>query len=368
MSGHRETNPYFEVPHLQPEFDPNRRSPRLHQQYEFPQQLPTPTPHSPPPPQPSSPPPHRTRTPHVHPSQHRTRTRTRTRTPPPRRGSETDHFPVHQTQTSPPRRGPKPDHFPVHQTQTPPPRRGSKTDHFPVHQTQTSPPRRGQETDQLPVNQPRHHSTQPSPDEPTRPPSKLRIPQGRKTKPYTWLLGAVCALFWIAVVLGGLVVLVVYLLFRPRGPKFDIAAASLNAAYLDMGYLLNADMTILANFTNPSKKATVDFHYIYVNLYFGNTLVSTTYVEPFKAMKVESAFRNVHLVSSQVGLPLRERQKMMQQIEGNRIRFEVKASLRTRSNLGSLFRYSYWLFGHCLIEVTGPPSGVLVGKKCMTKR
>lgn len=194
------------------------------------------------------------------------------------------------------------------------------------------------------------------------------MPHRRKTPPYTWLLGAVCALFWIAVVLGGLVVLVVYLLFRPRGPKFDIAATSLNAAYLDMGYLLNADMTILANFTNPSKKATVDFHYIYVNLYFANTLVSTTYVEPFKAMKAESAFRNVHLVSSQVGLPLRERQKMMQQIEGNRIRFEVKASLRTRSNLGSLFRYSYWLFGHCLIEVTGPPSGVLVGKICTTKR
>ncbi|XP_058193777.1 uncharacterized protein LOC131310648 [Rhododendron vialii] len=340
MSGHRETNPYFLPFSNQPEPDPNRRHPRLHPQYEYPQRLPTPTPHSPPPPQPSSPPhqtPHRTPTPHVPPPQHRTRTRT----PPPHPGPETDHFPVHQ---------------PQHQTQTPPPRHGPKTDHFPVHQpphqTQTSPP---------------HHS-QPSPDEPTHPSPKIRMPYGRKTRFYTWLLGAFCALFWIAVVLGGLVVLVVYVLFRPRGPKFDIAATSLNAAYLDMGYLLNADMTILANFTNPSKKATVDFHYIYVNLYFGNTLISTTYVEPFKAMKTESAFRNVHLVSSQVGLPLRERQKMMQQIEGNRIRFEVKASLRTRSNLGSLFRYSYWLFGHCLIEVTGPPSGVLVGKKCTTKR
>ncbi|KAE9454153.1 hypothetical protein C3L33_13943, partial [Rhododendron williamsianum] len=322
MSGHRETNPYFvhfsdqqpphEVPH-----------PRLHPQYEYPQQLPTRTPHSPPPPQPSSPP-HQTRVP---PPKHRTRTRP----------SKTDRFPPY---------------LPPHQTQTPPPRPGPETDHFPVHQ-------------------PPHHPTQPSrdePDEPTHPSSKVRMPHQRKTPPYTWLIGVVCALFWIAVVLGGLVVLVVYLLFRPRGPKFDISATSLNAAYLDMGYLLNADMTILANFTNPSKKATVDFHYIYVNLYFENTLVSTTYVEPFKAMKAESAFRNVHLVSSQVGLPLRERQKMTQQIEGNRIRFEVKASLRTRSNLGSLFRYSYWLFGHCLIEVTGPPSGVLVGKKCMTKR
>lgn len=91
-------------------------------------------------------------------------------------------------------------------------------------------------------------------------------------------------------------------------------------------------------------------------------------MEPFKAMKAESAFRNVHLVSSQVGLPFGDRQRMAQQIEGNRIRFEVKGWMRTRSNLGSFFRYSYWLYAHCSIEVTGPPSGVLVGKQCTTKR
>ncbi|KAL7196960.1 hypothetical protein ACSBR1_036884 [Camellia fascicularis] len=194
------------------------------------------------------------------------------------------------------------------------------------------------------------------PGQPHHTPSSLRMP-----------IVAICSLFWITMILGGLVVLVLHLVFRPQSPTFDISGASLNVAYLDMGYLLNVDITLLANFTNPNKKATVDFHYTVINLYYENTLIATSYVDPFSSMTAESMFQNVRLVSSQVWLPSTESQQLMQQIENNRVGFKVKGLLRTRSNLG-FFRYSYWLYGHCIIEVTGPPSGVLVAKKCTTTR
>ncbi|KAL7171602.1 hypothetical protein ACSBR2_036290 [Camellia fascicularis] len=205
----------------------------------------------------------------------------------------------------------------------------------------------------------RHAPPQPKthfPGQPHHTPSSLRMP-----------IVAICSLFWITMILGGLVVLVLHLVFRPQSPTFDISGASLNVAYLDMGYLLNVDITLLANFTNPNKKATVDFHYTVINLYYENTLIATSYVDPFSSMTAESMFQNVRLVSSQVWLPSTEGQQLMQQIENNRVGFKVKGLLRTRSNLG-FFRYSYWLYGHCIIEVTGPPSGVLVAKKCTTTR
>lgn len=163
-------------------------------------------------------------------------------------------------------------------------------------------------------------------------------------------------------------VLIVYLLFRPRSPKFEVSNASLNAAYLDMGYLLNADMTLLANFTNPSKKATVDFSTVVIQLYYGNTLIATSYIDPFSEMKAEYKIKAVHLISSQVWLRSAESQRLKQQMNDNKIIFEVKGLLRTRSSLGTFFRYSYWLYGHCKIAVTGPPSGILVAKRCKTKR
>ncbi|XAR48121.1 hypothetical protein NMG60_11030838 [Bertholletia excelsa] len=305
--------------------------------------------------------------------------------------------PHRQPQYAPPQRY---DNYPMHpDPNSHLPILNDPSSHFPIHQ----------QPHQILAPSGLHHPTQPAPSQRTRPeiqPSKphipmqpdamtqipprrprdshqypstsgpqgerqvagLRGPAPRKTPAHAWLIAACCTLFWVIVILGGLIVLIVYLVFRPRSPRFDLTSASLNAAYLDMGYLLNADMTLLTNFTNPSKKATVVFRSMVLGLYFENSLIATTYVEPFSAMRGQSEFRNVHLVSSQVWLPMGQRQRLQRQIEGNRVRFEVRTVLRTTSDLGGLLKYSYTLYGHCIIEVTGPPSGVLIGRKCRTKR
>ena len=47
---------------------------------------------------------------------------------------------------------------------------------------------------------------------------------------------------------------IVCLVFRPQSPHFDVFSVTLNAAYLDLGYLLNADLTMLANFTIQTRR------------------------------------------------------------------------------------------------------------------
>lgn len=331
MSHHPETNPHFypQPPHgttisLQP---PPQRRPKKHRP---PPQF-APTPHFP-----IHEPPH-----YHHPPPNMTGSQFSVEHSPENlaqsQHTPTPHFPLHEP----------PHHYQPHQQPQSP-----LTDS--THPTPTRPER----------NQPvKHHHQEHSPQTPPF----LRVPSPTKTKPHTWLIGVFCVLFWLAIILGGLIILVVYLVFRPRGPKFDISNASLNAAYLDMGYLLNADMTILVNFTNPSKKATVDFSHIELYLYYERTLIATSYVDPFSALKAESRLRYIHLVTSQVWLPSRERERLRQQINNNRVRFEIEGLLHTRSNLGTIFRYSYRLYGHCIIEVTGPPSGILVAKQCKTK-
>ncbi|KAJ9708764.1 hypothetical protein PVL29_000667 [Vitis rotundifolia] len=196
----------------------------------------------------------------------------------------------------------------------------------------------------------------------------LRVIEPRKTKPLTWFTAVFCVIFWVVVIVGGLVVLVVYMLFRPRSPRFDISSVTLNAAYLDMGYLLNADVTVLANFTNPNKKVHVDFSYLVVNLYYEDTLIASRAIYPFSVASRQTMFADVHMVTSQVQLPMKDSQKLTEQIQNNGIEFQIKGYFRTRSNLGSFLRYSYWLYGKCRIVVTAPPSGVLVSRSCRTKR
>ncbi|XP_062109490.1 NDR1/HIN1-like protein 13 [Humulus lupulus] len=195
----------------------------------------------------------------------------------------------------------------------------------------------------------------------------MQMPTPRKTSSLAWLLAFLCAIFWVAIILGGLAVLIVYLIFRPRSPRFDVSAATLNAAYLDMGYLLNADLTFLANFTNPNRKVDIHYSYMYIELYYGRSLIATQSMEPFSAPKAQTKLLGLHAVTSQVRLSELEIQRFKRQMMNNGVMFEVKGFFRARSSFGGLLRYSYWLHGRCTIMVTRPPNGVMVAKKCKSK-
>ncbi|CAN8253711.1 unnamed protein product [Cochlearia groenlandica] len=193
-------------------------------------------------------------------------------------------------------------------------------------------------------------------------------PPKRETNAVTWSAAFCCAILSVLLILGGLIVLIVYLVYRPRSPHIDISSANLNAAYLDMGFLLNGDLTVLANFSNPNKRSNVDFSYVTFELYYYNTLIATQYVEPFKIAKKMSMFANVHLVSSQVQLKPTQSKELQRQIETGPVLLNLRGTFHARSDFGPLFRYSYWLHTHCSFSLNSPPLGTMLARRCNTKR
>ncbi|KAG1358929.1 NDR1/HIN1-Like protein 3 [Cocos nucifera] len=188
------------------------------------------------------------------------------------------------------------------------------------------------------------------------------------TNPAVWFVGACCALMSTIVILGGVVVLIVYLVFRPKSPLLDIQSATLNAAYLDTGTLLNADITILANFSNPNRKVHVAFSYVQVDLKFMDTMVATQAVEPFAERPGESELKSLHMVASEVPLPPTAAEEWKRGTSEEGVAMEVAGRFRTRSDLGKWLHFTYWLYGHCTIVIGAPPSGVLLSSRCRTKR
>lgn len=134
-----------------------------------------------------------------------------------------------------------------------------------------------------------------------------------------------------------------------------------------MGYLLNADMTVLTNFTNPNTKVNVDYSYVIFELHFGKNFIATQYIEPFSVLRRESRFIVVHLVSSQVRLSMADSLELQREIERGRVNLEIKGMFRAKSKLGGIFQYSYWINARCQVLVTSPPTGVMIGKRCTTK-
>ena len=292
-----------------------------------------------------------------------------------------DHFPLHphpREDHSPLRSHQAEDHLPPPISKVPrggqPPRQGGRRQKVNLQDPSLSSPKSRGSPVLLPPPDYTPERRQPlqyprkQPHEPRRPPPDLKVPRQQKSKPLTWCGAVFCVIFWLIIIIGGLIVLIVYLVFRPQSPHFDVSSVTLNAADLDFGYLLNADLTILANFTNPNKKVHVDFSSVIIYIYYGSTLIATQYVEPFSAARVQSRFAYIHMVTSQVQLPLGESQRLLKQMESNGVLFQVRGVFRARSKLGSILRYSYNLYGLCNVMVTRPPDGILLKRRCRTKR
>ncbi|XP_010458746.1 PREDICTED: uncharacterized protein LOC104739961 [Camelina sativa] len=177
-----------------------------------------------------------------------------------------------------------------------------------------------------------------------------------------------CAILLVILVFAGLILLIVYLANRPRSPYFDISAATLNAANLNMGYVLNGDLAIVVNFTNPSKKSSVDFSYVMFELYFYNTLIAREHIEPFIVPKGMSMFTSFHLVSSQVSIQQIQSQELQLQLETGPVLLNLRGTFHARSNHGALMRYSYWLHTQCSISLNTPPTGTMRARRCNTNR
>ncbi|VVA91172.1 unnamed protein product [Arabis nemorensis] len=213
----------------------------------------------------------------------------------------------------------------------------------------------------------RGYGSEPTPwrTAPTRP---AHQPGPKRTKPVKLSATICCAILCVVLILAGLILLIVYLINRPRSPYFDVAAATLNTANLDMGYVLNGDLALVVNFTNPSKKSSVDFSYVMFELYFYNTLIATEHIEPFIVPKGMSMFTSFHLVSSQVPIQMIQSQELQLQLGTGPVLLNLRGTFHARSNLGSLLRYSYWLHTRCSISLNSPPSGIMRARRCSTKR
>ena len=175
-------------------------------------------------------------------------------------------------------------------------------------------------------------------------------------------------IFCLLITLAALAILIIYLIFRPWSPLFGFSTATtLNGLTLQKGNRFSVNLTLVTNFTNPNKKAGVDFKYVVVELYFGESTVATKNIEhDFSASKGGTGSIEVDVVANRVHLTEFDSQGLKRQMVKNKMEFEVKGNFLVHTRFGPLVRYSHWMHGQCSIILTKPPHGVLISSRCNT--
>ncbi|PKA51212.1 hypothetical protein AXF42_Ash010652 [Apostasia shenzhenica] len=190
----------------------------------------------------------------------------------------------------------------------------------------------------------------------------------QRTNPLVWLSAFLCVIFILLLISAGVVTLVVFLVIKPKNPSFDTTSANLNSIYLDSPpFLLNGDLTFLANFSNPNSKIDMEFEYASLELFFSGHLVAAQALQPFVQRRGQARLEAVHMISSQVYLPPDIAGELIRQVRSNRVLYNIRGTFKVRARMG-IAHFAYWIYGRCQIELTSPPSGVLVARSCSTKR
>ncbi|KAJ6727655.1 LATE EMBRYOGENESIS ABUNDANT (LEA) HYDROXYPROLINE-RICH GLYCOPROTEIN FAMILY PROTEIN [Salix koriyanagi] len=163
-------------------------------------------------------------------------------------------------------------------------------------------------------------------------PPIFKHPRPRRTNLVIWCGAILCLIFSLVLIVFGIATLIIYLVVKPRNPVFDIPNANLNSIYFD----------------SPE-------------------LVGTQALQPFTQRSRETRLESVHIISSLVYLPQNLAVELQKQVQSNKVNYNIRGTFKVRANMG-LLHYSYWLHGRCEIEMTGPPTGVIVARSCRTKR
>ncbi|GAV59634.1 LEA_2 domain-containing protein [Cephalotus follicularis] len=198
-------------------------------------------------------------------------------------------------------------------------------------------------------------------------PQTFRQPQPRRTNPLIWCCAILCLVFSLILIFFGIATLIIFLGIKPRNPVFDTPNASLNVIYFDSPEYFNGDFTFLANFSNPNKKIYVKFEYLYIELFFCDKMIATQALQPFTQKRGESRLESIHMISSLVYLPQNHAVELRKQVLSNMITYNIRGSFKVRATIG-LIHYSYWLHTRCQLQMTGPPTGVLVAHSCRTHK
>ncbi|KAJ1410841.1 Late embryogenesis abundant protein [Sesbania bispinosa] len=198
-------------------------------------------------------------------------------------------------------------------------------------------------------------------------PPTLGQPRLQKTKPIVWCAAVLCFIFSLLLIFFGIATLIFYFAIKPKNPIFDIPNASLNVVHFDSTEYLNGEFTLLANFSNPNRRIDVRFESLDIELFFSDRLISSQSIKPFTQRPGETRLQTVNFISSLVFLPQDVGVKLQRQVQSNRVNYNARGTFKVRANMG-LIHLSYWLHSRCQIEMTGPPTGVLVARQCITRR
>ncbi|XP_042391217.1 uncharacterized protein LOC121982293 [Zingiber officinale] len=176
---------------------------------------------------------------------------------------------------------------------------------------------------------------------------RLISDEGRHTHPLVWAIAIVCLILVIAVIITGIVVLTVYIIYKPKAPYIKVAYAHLNNLVYDQSGLLQIDMTLTMVAENDNMRAHASFSDQRILLQFHGIDVAVLRADPFEVAKNNSLELNYLFQSQPIPLGEGARDTMDVALKRGMVPFELIGQARTRWKVGFFLSVRFFTRLNC---------------------
>ncbi|KAA3469326.1 Late embryogenesis abundant protein, LEA-14 [Gossypium australe] len=198
------------------------------------------------------------------------------------------------------------------------------------------------------------------------PKSKLSTSRERATNPLVWCGAIICIILTIAVIIGGIVTFIGYLVIHPRVPYVSVMDAHLDHIQIDYAGILEIQVTILIRAQNGNEKAHASFSDSSYSLSLNREVVAQLVAPPFEVGKNSSVYFNYVVPSSPIPLRPDQAEDVDAGLKKDLIIFDLKGSSRVRWRIGSLGSVRYLCRLDCQLRFH-PLNGTYIPSRWATR-
>ncbi|KAJ8499048.1 hypothetical protein OPV22_009600 [Ensete ventricosum] len=195
---------------------------------------------------------------------------------------------------------------------------------------------------------------------------KLLTRQGRRTNPLIWMLAIVCAILATAVIITGIVVFVIYMVYKPKMPYIKVAYAQLNHLDYDPSGLLKIQMALDVVAENDNKEARDGFSDLSFLLRFHGINVAELRADPLDVAKHSSSELNYRFQSSPAPLDKKAMEAMEVALRRGVVPFDLDGHARTRWRAGLFLSVRFTTHLSCPLNFS-VRNGTAIDLDCSSK-
>ncbi|CAN6486298.1 unnamed protein product [Victoria cruziana] len=181
-----------------------------------------------------------------------------------------------------------------------------------------------------------------------------KLHEDKRTSPFIWLIAIICSMIAAAVIIAGVIILFVYVVFKPKVPVLNITYVHLDRLDYSQNQQLGVQMSLVLDAENGNSKAKVTFSDLSMSLNCQGVTIAKLAASRFEVPPNSTNQLRYLVPSSPIPVEDSIAEEIGGELRNNLISFTVDGHARTSWSVGAFHSLRYYTYLSCNLQLFLP--------------